>query len=548
MSTTDSRAAAAGAARSAGNGQSRSRPAGAGSDPTRRDRAVEPGWAGVEALVFELSDDFTGGPRVTAAGVPAPALDALLPAAQLRAEPARVPAVPEPVLAHHVGRLARRNHHLHHGTYPLGSCTMKYNPVVDEELAALSGFADLHPYQDQDDVQGALELMWRLEQMLASITGMARMSLQPAAGAHGEWTGLRMIQAYHAQRGDVGRSRVLIPDSAHGTNPASAAACGLEVVTVRSNADGTVDVADFAAHLDDHVAAVMMTNPNTLGVFEKEILEIARLAHGAGALLYYDGANLNALVGMARPGDMGFDVVHLNLHKTFSTPHGGGGPGAGPVGVAERLVAFLPTPTVERDGSVYRLDDDRPQSIGKVRSYYGNFGMLVRAFAYICAYGDGIAGVAQDAVLNARYLQARLADLFPVAVDSPSMHEFVCTTRGSGVTGLRAMDVAKRLLDYGIYAPTVYFPTTVPEALMFEPTETESRQNLDLLADVCAAIVGEAERDLAFVQGAPYSTPVERVDEVGAARRPVLRWTGSPPLTAAPSSADVPAAPATPTA
>ena len=516
---------------------------------TRPGDAVEPGWAGAESLVFELSQDYSGGPRVTAAGVPSAPLDSIVPAEFLRTEPAQVPSVSEPVLARHVGRLARRNHHLHHGTYPLGSCTMKYNPVVDEHLAALTGFADLHPYQDEADVQGALELMWRLERMLASITGMARMSLQPAAGAHGEWTGLRMIQAYHADRGDMHRTRVLIPDSAHGTNPASAAACGLEVVTVKSNADGTVDVGDFAAHLDEHVAAVMMTNPNTLGVFEKDILEIARLAHAAGALLYYDGANLNALVGMARPGDMGFDVVHLNLHKTFSTPHGGGGPGAGPVGVAQRLVPFLPTPTVEAEGDVYRLDDDRPQSIGKVRSYYGNFGMLVRAFAYISAYGDGIAGVAKDAVLNARYLQARLLNLFPRAVESASMHEFVCTTKGGRVEGLRAMDVAKRLLDYGIYAPTVYFPTTVPEALMFEPTETESRQSLDLLAEVCAAIVAEAEDDLAFVQNAPHNTPVERVDEVGAARRPVLRWSESlraaarPPAAAPFGDAETPATP-----
>jgi glycine dehydrogenase subunit 2 len=488
---------------------------------------LEPGWAGAESLVFELSAEYTTGPRVTAAGVEPVPLSELVPDAYLREQPAQVPAVPEAVLARHIGRLARRNHHLHHGTYPLGSCTMKYNPAVDEQLAALPGFADLHPYQDEQDVQGALELMWRLERMLASITGMARMSLQPAAGAHGEWTGLRMIQAYHADRGDTGRTRVIIPDSAHGTNPASAAACGLEVVTVKSNHDGTVDVTDFAAHLDHSVAAVMMTNPNTLGVFEEDILEIARMAHDAGALLYYDGANLNALVGMARPGDMGFDVVHLNLHKTFSTPHGGGGPGAGPVGVAERLIPFLPTPTVERDGERFLLDDARPRSIGKVRSYYGNFGMLVRAYAYISAYGDEISGIAADAVLNARYLQARLRPLFPMAVDSPSMHEFVCTTRGGRVEGLRAMDVAKRLLDYGIYAPTVYFPMTVPEAMMFEPTETESRQSLDLLADVCAAIVDEAEHDLAFIQASPHNTPVERVDEVTAARRPVLRWSES---------------------
>ncbi|MHB8718004.1 MAG: aminomethyl-transferring glycine dehydrogenase subunit GcvPB [Candidatus Dormibacteria bacterium] len=476
-------------------------------------------------MVFELSQDVEGGPRVTAVDVAAPALDTLVPARFLRAAPAGVPSVPEAVLARHIGRLARRNHNLHHGAYPLGSCTMKYNPAVDEQAASLPGFADLHPYQDADDVQGALELMWRLDRMLASITGMARMSLQPAAGAHGEWTGLRMIQAYHAGGGELQRTRVLIPDSAHGTNPASAAACGLEVVTVKSNHDGTVDVADFAAHLDERVAAVMMTNPNTLGVFEKDILEIAGLAHQRGALLYYDGANLNALVGVARPGDMGFDVVHLNLHKTFSTPHGGGGPGAGPVGVAERLIPFLPTPTVERDGDRYVLDEARPQSIGKVRSYYGNFGMLVRAYAYIRAYGDAIGGVAEDAVLNARYLQAQLRGLFAMAVDSPTLHEFVASTRGGRVPGLRAMDVAKRLLDYGVYAPTVYFPLTVPEAMMFEPTETESRQSLDDLAAVLHAIVDEAAQDLEYVRASPHNTPITRVDEVSAARRPVLRWS-----------------------
>jgi glycine dehydrogenase subunit 2 len=483
-----------------------------------------PEWAGEEPLVFELGGDLERGPREVETGVADRPLAELLPGVALRASPAAVPAVPEPVLARHLGRLARRNHNLHQGIYPLGSCTMKYNPVVDEELARLAGFADIHPYQDAGDVQGALQLMWELERLLCEITGMARISLQPAAGAHGEWTGLRMIQAYHTAHEDTHRTRVLIPDSAHGTNPASAALAGLEVVTIRSNADGTVDVADVARHLDSSVAAIMMTNPNTLGVFEKDILEIARIAHEAGALLYYDGANLNALVGLARPGDMGFDVVHLNLHKTFSTPHGGGGPGSGPVGVAEALAAFLPTPTVERDGDRFLLDHDRPQSIGKVRSYYGNFGMLVRAYAYIRTYGSSISAVAENAVLNARYLQSRLRGIFPMAVTSDSMHEFVATTKGSRVVGLRALDVAKRLLDYGVYAPTAYFPTTIPEALMFEPTETESMHSLDLLADVCAAIVAEAERDLDHVRGAPYLTPVSRVDEVEAARRPVLRW------------------------
>jgi len=493
--------------------------------PRLTSAAAQPGWTTAEPLVFELADDYTAGPQVTAAGVPALAIESIVPAALLRSAPAAIPAVPEPTLMRHFGRLARRNHNLHQGPYPLGSCTMKYNPVVDEQLAWLDGFANLHPYQDEDDTQGALQLMWELEQMLASITGMARMSLQPAAGAHGEWTGLRMIQSYHADRGDSGRSAVLIPDSAHGTNPASAAACGLDVVSVKSNRDGTVDVRDLVDHLDEHVAAIMLTNPNTLGVFEKDIIEIAALAHASGALLYYDGANLNALVGVARPGDMGFDVVHLNLHKTFSTPHGGGGPGAGPVGVAARLVDFLPAPTVERAGDRFHLDEDRPKSIGKVRSFYGNFGMLVRAYAYIRAYGSSIAEVAQDAVLNARYLQEKLRGLFAMAVESESLHEFVASTKGGRVEGLRAGDVAKRLLDYGVYAPTVYFPLTVPEAMMIEPTETESKRSLDELAEIFAAIVDEASRDLEFVRAAPHETPVRKVDEVLAARRPVLRWT-----------------------
>jgi glycine cleavage system P protein (glycine dehydrogenase) subunit 2 len=484
------------------------------------------GWAGAEPVVFELAADLGASPRLPAAGVDAPPIDGLLPHHLLRGDPPAIPAVAEPVLARHLGRLARRNHNLHQGIYPLGSCTMKYNPVVDEQLAGLEGFADLHPYQDADDVQGVLELMWELERLLATLTGMERMSLQPAAGAHGEWTGLRMIQAYHAWRGDTGRTRVLVPDSAHGTNPASAGMGGLEVVTVRSNADGTVDLADLQRQLDGRVAAIMLTNPNTLGVFETEILEIAEAAHDRGALLYYDGANLNALVGIARPGDMGFDVVHLNLHKTFSTPHGGGGPGAGPVGVVRELVDLLPAPTVERRGDRFVLDDDRPRSIGKVRAFHGNVGMLVRAYAYIRAYGDSLPQVARDAVLNARYLQARLRGLFAMAVESPTMHEFVATTRGGRVPRLRAMDVAKRLIDFGVHPPTVYFPTTVHEAMMFEPTETESRRSLDELAEVCATIVAEAEADLAAVQAAPHDAPVERVDEVLAARRPVLRWTG----------------------
>ncbi|MFN2568563.1 MAG: aminomethyl-transferring glycine dehydrogenase subunit GcvPB [Candidatus Dormibacteria bacterium] len=483
-------------------------------------------WAGAEPLVFELGHEYSTGPRVSEDDQHALRhLDALLPGEALRTEAALIPAIPEPVLARHLGRLARRNHHLHHDIYPLGSCTMKHNPAVNEQLAGLEGFAGLHPWQDEEDVQGALRLMWDLESLLARITGMDRFSMQPAAGAHGEWTGLRMVQAYHGRRGDEDRTSVLIPDSEHGPNPASAGLCGLDVVTVGSRPDGTVDLASLAGHLNSRVAAIMLTNPNTLGVFETDILEIAEMAHSAGALLYYDGANLNALAGVARPGDMGFDVVHLNLHKTFSTPHGGGGPGAGPVGVVDHLAPFLPLPTVECERGRYRLDHDRPHSIGKVRSYFGNFGMLVRAYAYIRTYGSTLPRIAEDAVLNARYLQAQLRGVFAMAVESPSLHEFVATTRGCAVEGLRAVDVAKRLIDHGMHPPTMYFPTTVPEALMFEPTETESKQSLDSLAAACAAIMEEAGRDLETVRSAPHNAPVARVDEVGAARHPVVRWT-----------------------
>ena len=488
---------------------------------------MQPSWTGEEPLFFELSDNYARSPRLVASGVEEKPVKPMLEGVPLRQKEAQLPAIPEAQLARHFGRLARRNHHLHHGMYPLGSCTMKYNPIVDEQLSLLKGFANLHPYQSPEDAQGALQLMWELEQMLCSITGMKRISLQPAAGAHGEWTGLRMIQAYFSAHGDTNRTQVLIPDSAHGTNPASAALCGLEVVTVKSNADGTVSLQDMQAHLNERVAAVMMTNPNTLGVFEKEILEIAAAAHEKGTLLYYDGANLNALAGLARPGDMGFDVVHLNLHKTFSTPHGGGGPGSGPVGVAEKLVDFLPTPTVERNGEKYFLNHDRPQSIGKVRGFYGNFGMLVRAYAYIRAYGNEIANVARDSVLNARYLQSLMRETFAMAVETDCMHEFVASTKGGPVPELKAIDVAKRLLDYGVYAPTMYFPTTVPEALMFEPTETESKDSLDELAGICATIIAEAKQDIEEIHHAPHNTPVGRVDEVEAARHPILRWNPS---------------------
>jgi glycine dehydrogenase subunit 2 len=486
----------------------------------------EPTWAGPEPLLFELADQGSPGPLLPMAGVDGKGIDESLPTAWRRQRRAQIPAVNEPDLARHFGRLARRNHNLQQGAYPLGSCTMKYNPAVNEQAAALDGFADIHPLQPVESIQGALELMWELERMLTQITGMHDVSLQPAAGAHGEWTGLRMIQAYHLRNEDRARTEVIIPDTAHGTNPASAAQCGLTVVTVRSAEDGTVDLEDFRSKLGPQVAAVMLTNPNTLGIFERSIEEMAKLAHEAGALLYYDGANLNALVGVARPADMGFDVVHLNLHKTFSTPHGGGGPGAGPVGVSAQLADFLPVPRIVRTEAGFDWDYDRPHSVGKVRSFYGNFGMLVRAYAYIRAYGDGISQVARDAVLGARYLRKQLEPWLPVAVDGDSFHEFVASPKraSSKYSQLRALDIAKRMIDYGVYPPTVYFPITVPEAMMFEPTETESMRSLDQLAAVIGAIMDEGAADPERLRTAPHQAPVGRVDEVTAARHPVLRW------------------------
>ncbi|HXO66437.1 MAG TPA: aminomethyl-transferring glycine dehydrogenase subunit GcvPB [Candidatus Dormibacteraeota bacterium] len=485
---------------------------------------------GPEPLINELRHHPHGGPQLPPVGVPERDLDDLIPKSRRRRVALGLPTTSEPEVLRHFGRLARRTFSLQQGLYPLGSCTMKYNPAVNEALARLDGFAQIHPYQPEDTVQGALRLMFELEGWLREITGMDRISLQPAAGAHGEWTGLRIIQAFHKDQGQgVQRDTVLVPDSAHGTNPASATLAGLKAVTVKSTTQGLVDIDDYRAKLGPHVAAVMLTNPNTLGLFERDITEIAGLAHEAGALLYYDGANLNALVGIARPGDMGFDVVHLNLHKTFSTPHGGGGPGAGPCGVKARLAKYLPVPTVERhEGREdFYLDWDRPGSIGKVRSFVGNFAVLVKAYAYMRAYGgEGLRQVAMDAVLNANYLKARLRRTFDVASDEPSLHEFVLTTRKAKELGVRNIDLAKRLLDYGFYAPTVSFPLTVPEALMVEPTETESRETLDSFVAAVERIWTEVQTDPDMVRHAPHETPVGRLDEVRAARHPKLTWRG----------------------
>jgi glycine dehydrogenase subunit 2 len=476
-----------------------------------------------EPLLFELGRLDHPGPRLPASGVPTRPLDALVPRSLQRQTALPIPALSEPEVARHFGRLGRLNYNLHTGLYPLGSCTMKFNPTVNEAIARMDDFAELHPYHPVNMAQGALRLMWELEQALIALTGMARMSLQPAAGAHGEWTGLRMIQAYHRSRGER-RDEVLVPDSAHGTNPASAALARMQTITMKSGADGLVHLEDFREKLSTRTAAVMLTNPNTCGLFETDIIEIARLAHEVGAQLYYDGANLNALVGVARPGDMGFDVVHLNLHKTFSTPHGGGGPGAGPVGVQPHLIPFLPVPTVERQTDGFVFDYDRPQSIGKVRSFYGNFGMLVRAYAYIRTYGNTIREVAQNAVLNASYLRHHLRPYLDDAFEGPSLHEFVMSARRAKAQGVRALDIAKRLIDLGFHPPTIYFPLIVQEALMIEPTETESKATLDAFIAAFDQIAHEIATDPDVLRGAPHTAPVGRLDEVRAARHPDLRW------------------------
>ena len=461
------------------------------------------------------------------AGLPAAPIAELLAGAALRARPARLPEVAEVDLLRHFVELSSRDFGVDKGTYPLGSCTMKYNPRINERVAALEGLRGLHPYQPEGLVQGALELMDTLSRWLAEIAGLSRATLQPAAGAHGELTGLLLVRAYHDDHGD-GRRVVLIPDTAHGTNPASVVMAGYEPVTVPSDARGGIDldaVRSLVAARGAEIACLMLTNPNTLGLFETDIVEVARLIHEAGGLLYYDGANSNAVLGRSRPGDMGFDVVHLNTHKTFSTPHGGGGPGAGPLVVRDILEPYLPVPVLRKIGEhAYTLDYDRPRSIGKVRSFYGNFGVLVRAYAYIRALGaEGLREVSEAAVLNATYVLSGLRDLFDVPYARPVMHEFVVSAEPLRAHGVRALDVAKRLLDHGVHPPTTYFPLIVKEALMVEPTETESKADLDAFVAAVRAVVDEARTRPDLLTTAPHTMAVGRLDEVGAARNPVLR-------------------------
>jgi glycine dehydrogenase subunit 2 len=426
----------------------------------------------------------------------------------------------------HFLALSQRNFGIDTGFYPLGSCTMKYNPKVNEQIARLPGFAEAHPLQDPESVQGNLELMFSLQQWLAEIGGFAGVSLQPSAGAHGEFTGLLMMRAYHRDRGEHERTRILIPDSAHGTNPASTTMAGLTAVELPSDARGNLDLDAVRAACDRTVAGIMMTNPNTLGLFEEQIGEVVRLVHDCGGLVYGDGANMNALAGIARPGDLGFDVMHFNLHKTFATPHGGGGPGSGPVGVSARLADFLPGPIIDvargASGEARYLVAEPKKSIGQVSTFFGNFGMFVRAYAYIRRHGGaGLRANSEHAVLNANYLRVKLRDAFRVPFDRMNMHEFVCQGTVES-TGVRALDISKRLLDYGFHPPTNYFPLIVPEALMIEPTETESKPTLDAFVAAMQAIAAEARDDPALVKGAPHTTPLRRLDEVRAARQLVL--------------------------
>ncbi|WP_096153447.1 MULTISPECIES: aminomethyl-transferring glycine dehydrogenase subunit GcvPB [Bacillus] len=479
-----------------------------------------------QPLIFELTREGRIGYSLPENDVPEISLNDVIPNDYIRMEEPNLPEVSELDIMRHYTALSNRNHGVDSGFYPLGSCTMKYNPKINENVARFAGFSHIHPLQHESTVQGALGLMYDLQEHLKEITGMDEVTLQPAAGAHGEWTGLMMIRAYHEMNGETNRTKVIVPDSAHGTNPASATVAGLETITVKSNEHGLVDLDDLRRVVGPDTAALMLTNPNTLGLFEENILEMAEIVHGVGGKLYYDGANLNAVMSKARPGDMGFDVVHLNLHKTFTGPHGGGGPGSGPVGVKADLIPFLPKPlVVKKDDSTFGFDYDRPQSIGRVKPYYGNFGINVRAYTYIRSMGpDGLKAVTEYAVLNANYMMRRLAEHYDLPFDRHCKHEFVLSGKRQKKLGVRTLDIAKRLLDFGYHPPTIYFPLNVEECIMIEPTETESKETLDEFIDAMIQIAKEAETNPEVVQEAPHTTVVGRLDETLAARKPILRY------------------------
>ncbi|QUH19454.1 aminomethyl-transferring glycine dehydrogenase subunit GcvPB [Alkaliphilus sp. B6464] len=478
-------------------------------------------------LIFEVSQEGRKAYSLPKCDVEEVNIESLIPSGFLSDKELDLPEVSEVDVIRHYTQLSSKNYGVDTGFYPLGSCTMKYNPKINEDMASLSGFSNIHPYQPVETVQGALELMYGLDKMLAEVAGMERMTLQPAAGAHGELVGLMIIKAYHDKRGDKKRTKIIVPDSAHGTNPASAAVAGFDIVEVKSDKNGAVDLESLKSVLSDEIAGLMLTNPSTLGLFETNIKEIADLVHEAGGLLYYDGANMNAILGITRPGDMGFDVVHYNIHKTFSTPHGGGGPGSGPVGVRKDLVEFLPSPVVEKKGDNYILDYDRPHSIGKIKSFYGHFGILVRAYTYILSYGPGLKEVSEKAVLNANYMMHKLKEKYYLPIEQVYKHEFVLGGLNEDILGISTLDIAKRLLDYGYHPPTIYFPLIVNEAIMIEPTETESVETLDRFIDAMNKIADEAKENPELLKNAPHNTHVRRIDEAKAARNLIVKWEKS---------------------
>jgi glycine dehydrogenase subunit 2 len=479
-----------------------------------------------EPLVFEQGSPGRMACALPERDVPQKAAEDLIPRGYVRQEIPGIPEVSEVDVVRHYTRLSQWNYAVDLGFYPLGSCTMKYNPKINEEVAALPGFARVHPYQGEKISQGVLRLMYELGQMLAEVVGLDAVSLMPSAGAHGELTGMLMIRAYHTEKGSP-RKKVIIPDSAHGTNPASSALCHYEVISLKSDARGLISPEKLANIMDENVAALMLTNPNTLGLFEEDILSITELVHSKGGVVYCDGANLNALMGITRFGDMGIDVVHINLHKTFSTPHGGGGPGAGPVAVRENLVPFLPTPSVQKCNGRYVLRDDAPKSIGRVRAFYGSLGILVRAYAYILSMGpEGLKRASQVAVVNANYLRAKLKHLYHLPYDRICKHECVFSDKFQNDFGVQTIHIAKRLMDYGFHPPTIYFPLIVQGALMIEPTETESRETLDRFIAAMEAIALESREDPDIVRNAPQKTKAARLDETKAARFPCLTWKG----------------------
>ena len=476
-------------------------------------------------LIFERSREGRYAYSLPQSDIKTDSVERILDDKFIRKNKAEFPEVAELDLVRHYTELSNKNFGVDSGFYPLGSCTMKYNPKINEKVARISGFAESHPLQEEEQIQGSLEIIYSLQEELKEITGMDEVTLQPAAGAHGEWTALMIFKAYHIKNGEGHRNEVIVPDSAHGTNPASASFAGFKSVTVKSNERGEVDIEDLKRVVNENTAAIMLTNPNTLGIFEKNIMEIREIIHEAGGLLYYDGANLNAIMDKVRPGDMGFDAVHLNLHKTFTGPHGGGGPGSGPVGVKKELASYLPKPMVIKDGDTFKYDNDIENSIGRVKPFYGNFGIYLRAYTYIRTMGaQGLKEVSEAAVLNANYIKARLKDRYEIPYEQYCKHEFVLSGSKQKEYGVRTLDMAKRLLDFGVHPPTIYFPLNVEEGMMIEPTETESKETLDYFIDAMLQIADEVESDPDNVLEAPHTTIIDRLDETTAARKPILKF------------------------